>query len=179
MGEGVTNLGVQRRPLESEKAGEQFRCSTFSSKQPCQHVDLPQEINFGHLTSRTIKKNKAVVICHRCDRKHAPFSCLELFSQLPHAAMSSRFKETTVSLSLQNSKTIFASLPWTILPAPRMCASEGEGRGQLFLWVRKRRKATLVGLANFNHGLHTWALVVSQGRDKGLLDQVKVRVRTE
>lgn len=57
---------------------------------------------------------------------------------------------------------------------------KGEGRGQLFLWVRKRRKATVVGIAaNFNRGLHTRALVVSQGHGKGLLDQVKVRVRTK
>lgn len=37
----------------------------------------------------------------------------------------------------------------------------------------------MVGIANFNRGLHTRALVVSQGHGKGLLDQVKVRVRTE
>lgn len=70
-----------RNTPESENAQEQSLCGAFSSKQPCQHLDSSHKINSRHLTSR-ILKNKPVVICHSCNRKHIPFTCLELFSQL-------------------------------------------------------------------------------------------------
>lgn len=76
--------------------------------------------------------------------------------------MSHCFKETTISLSLQNSETIgFFS---NTVSSQDVCLVMGkEGKGQLFLWMRKQRKVVVVGIANFNCGLHTWALVVSQG----------------
>lgn len=151
--DGYLKAKEYRWPLESGNAQERILCGTFSSKQPCQHLDSPQKINFRHLTSRIIK-NKPVVICHSCNRKHIPFTCLELFSQLQYAPMSYCFKETTISLSLQNSKTIgFCS---NTVSSQDVCLIMGRAavsRGRSLGWV------LLILTVAFTRG-HQWYLRV-------------------